>query len=82
MFAFYHFLTFSALGTDFKLIWIELSRCNFDDIEPITDIGTIGIISFENFATTQIITNKDTNKDNFYLLQNNTNKEYNVNIYK
>ena len=30
------------------------------------------------FATTQI--NK--NKDNFYLLQNNTNKEYNANIYK
>ena len=32
-----------------------------------TDIGTIGTIFFGNFATTQIIMNKD----NFYLLQNN-----------
>ena len=30
------------------------------------------------FATTEI--NK--NKDNFYLLKNNTNKDYNFNIYK
>ena len=54
-----------------------LSRCNFNDIDVITDIGTIGTISFGNFATTQIIWNKD----HFYVLQNNTNKDYNANIY-
>ena len=54
------------------------SRCNFNDIDVITDIGTIGIISFGNFATTQI----NRNNDNFYYLQNNTNKDYNANIYK
>ena len=54
-----------------------LSRCNFNDIDVITDIGTIGTISFGNFATTQIIMNKD----HFYVLQNNTNKDYKANIY-
>ena len=49
-----------------------------NDIDVITDIGTIGIMSFGNFATTQVIMNKD----NFYFLQNNTNKDYNANIYK
>ena len=55
-----------------------LSRCNFNDINVITGIGTIGTISLENFATTQI----NNNKANFYFLQNNTNKNYNANIYK
>ena len=44
----------------------------------ITDIGTIGASSFGNFPTTQT----NMNKDNFYLLQNNTNEDYNANTYK
>ena len=55
-----------------------LSRSNFNDIDVITNIGTTGSISFRNFATTQIIMNKD----NFYLLPNNTNKGYNAHIYR
>ena len=55
-----------------------MSRCNFNDIDVITNIGTTGTISFRNFATTQIIMNKD----NFYLLPNNTNKGYNAHIYR
>ena len=55
-----------------------LTQANFNDIDIITDIGTTGTTSFGNFATTQIIMNKD----NFYLLQNNTNKNYNANVYK
>ena len=35
-------------------------------------------ISFGNFATTQIIINKD----NLYFPQNNANKDYNANINK
>ena len=54
-----------------------MSQCSFSVIEAITDIGTIGTISFGNFAPTQIIINKD----NFYLLQNNTSKGYNANVY-
>ena len=42
-----------------------LGWCNCNDIDVITDIGTIGNISFENFATTQ----KIMSKDNFYFLQ-------------
>ena len=57
---------------------IVLGWCNFNDIDVITDIGTIWNIPFENFATTQIIMNKD----NFYFNQNNTKKDYNANIYK
>ena len=68
----YHFLIFSVLGTYSGIV---LSRCNFNDIDVITGIGTI---TLKDFATTQI--NK--NEDNFYLLQNNTNKDYNANIYK
>ena len=44
----------------------------------MADIGTIGTISFGNFATTQI----NRNKDNFYFFENNTNKDYNDHIYK
>ena len=55
-----------------------LSRCNFNDIDAITDIGTIGTVSFGNFAITQI----NRNNDDLYFLQNNTNKYYNTNIYK
>ena len=55
-----------------------LSCCNFNDIDIITGIGTIGTMYFGNFATTQI----NMNKENFYLLPNNTNKDYNANIYK
>ena len=72
-------LTFSAPVTYSKLFWYRvLSQCNFNNIDVITDIGTIGTISFGNFATTQI----NRNKDNFYFLQNNTNKDCNANIYK
>ena len=75
----YHFLTFSVpcepiLGYS----GIMLSRSNFNNIDVITDIGIIGTISLGKFATTQI----NRNEDNFYLLQNNTNKDYNVNSYK
>ena len=38
---------------------IMLSRCNFNDIDVITDFGTIGIISFGNIATMQINRNND-----------------------
>ena len=55
-----------------------LSQCHFNDIDVITDMGTIAAISIGNFATTQI----NRNNDNFYILQNNTNKDYNANIYK
>ena len=55
-----------------------LSRCHFNDIDVITDMGTIATISIGNFATPQI----NRNNDNFYILQNNTNKDYNANIYK
>ena len=55
-----------------------MSRCNFNDIDVIMDIGTIGTISFGNFATIQI----NMKKDNFYILQSNTNKDYNANIDK
>ena len=54
-----------------------MSRCNFKDVDVITDIGTIGTIFFGNFGTTQM----NMYKDNFYLLQNNTNEDYNANIY-
>ena len=36
-----------------------LSRFNFKDIDVITDIGTIALISFGNFATTQINRSND-----------------------
>ena len=55
-----------------------LTQCNFNDIDVNTDIATIGTISFGKFATTQI----NMNKDNLYLLQDNSNKDYNANIYK
>ena len=51
-----------------------LSRCNFNDIDVITDFGTIGTISFGNIATMQI----NRNNDKFYFLQNNTNRDYNA----
>ena len=54
-----------------------LSQCNFNEIDVITDIGTIGTMSFGNFATMQI--NRNNHK---FFLQNNTNKDYNANIYK
>ena len=55
-----------------------LSHCNFNDIDVITDFGTIGTISFGNIATMQI--NRNNNK--FCFLQNNTNRDYNANITK
>ena len=54
-----------------------LSHCNFNDIDVITDFGTIGTISFGNIATMQI----NRNNDKFYFLQNNPNRDYNANIY-
>ena len=56
---------------------IMLSRCSFNDIEVITNFGTIETISFGSFATMQI----NRNNDKFYFLQNNTNRDYNANIY-
>ena len=55
-----------------------LSPCNFNDIDVITDFGTIGTISFGNIAAIQI----NRNNDKFYFLQNNTNIDYNANITK
>ena len=74
-FIFYHFLLWKPI---LSLSGTVLTQCNFNDIDIITDIGTTGTTSFGNFATKQIIMNKD----NFYLLQNNTNKNYNANVYK
>ena len=54
-----------------------LSRCNFNDIAVITDFGTIGTMSFGNIARMQI----NRNNDKFYFPQNNTNTDYNPNIY-
>ena len=54
-----------------------LSYYNFSDIDIITDFGTIGTMSFGNTAKMQM----NRNNDKFYFLQNNTNKNYNVNIY-
>ena len=51
------------------------SGCNFNDIDVITDFGTIGTISFGNIAAMQI----NRNNDQFYFLQNNTNRDYNAN---
>ena len=56
---------------------IVLSRCDFSNIDVITDIGTIETNPLGIFATTQLNRNKD-----FHLLQNNTNKDYNANIHK
>ena len=56
---------------------IVLSWCNFNNIDVITDTGAIRTIFFGKFATTQI-----KKKDNFYFLQNSTNKDYNAKIYK
>ena len=55
-----------------------LSRCNFNDIDAITDFGTIGTISIGNIETMQI----NRNSDKYYFLQNNTNRGYNANITK
>ena len=54
-----------------------LSHCNFNDIDVITDFGTIGTMSFGNIARMQI----NRNNDKFYFPQNNTNRDYNPNIY-
>ena len=64
------FFTFSALGTYFKLFWH-----NAESLYVITDFGTIG--TFENIARMQI----NRNNDKFHFLQNNTNRDYNANIY-
>ena len=55
-----------------------LSCCNFNDTHVITDFGTIGTISFGNIATMQI----NRNNDKFYVLQNNTSRDYNAIITK
>ena len=55
-----------------------LSCCNFKDTDIITDFGTIRTISFGNIATMQI----NRNKEKFYFLQINTNRDYNTNITK
>ena len=53
-----------------------LSRCNFNNIDVITDFETIRTISSRDIATMQI----DRNNDKFYFLRNNTNRDYNANI--
>ena len=55
-----------------------LSRCNFNDIDVITDFGIIGTIFFGNIATMQI----NTNNDKFYFLQNINYRNYNANMTK
>ena len=55
-----------------------LSCCNFNNIDVITNFGTIRTISLRNIATMQI----NRNNDKFYFLQNNTNRDYNANITK
>ena len=55
-----------------------LSHCSFNDIDVITDFGTVGTISFWNIATMQI----NRNNDKFYFLQNNPNRDYNASIIK
>ena len=54
------------------------SRCNFSDIDVITDFGTIGTISFGNIAIMQI----NRNNDKFCFLKDNTNRDYNASITK
>ena len=53
---------------------IMLSRCNFNDIDVITDFGTIETISFGDMATMQI----NRNNDKFYFLQINANRDSNI----
>ena len=72
---FQHFLLWEPI---LNYSGIILSHCNFNDIDVITDFGTIGTISFGNIATMQI----NRNNDKFYFLQNNTNRDYNANITK
>ena len=55
-----------------------MSCFNFNDIDVITDFGTIGTVSFGNITTIQI----NRNNDNIYFLQNNMNRDYNTNITK
>ena len=54
-----------------------LSCYNFSDIDVINDFGTVGTMSFGNIARLQI----NRNNDKFYFLQNNTDRDYNANIY-
>ena len=54
-----------------------LSCCNFNNIDVIIDFGTIETMSFAKIVGMQI--NRKNNK--FYFLQNNTNRDYNANIY-
>ena len=72
---FKHFLLWEPI---LSYCGIMLSCCNFNNIDVITDFGTIGTISFGNIATMQI----NRNNDKFYFLQNNTNRDYNSNITK
>ena len=72
---FWHFLLWEPI---LNYSGIMLSRCNFNDIDVITDFGIIGTIFFGNISTMQI----NTNNDKFYFLQNNTNRNYNANMTK
>ena len=56
---------------------IMLGRCNFNDIDIITAFWTIGTISLGNIGTVEI----NRNNDKFFFLQNNTNRDYNANVY-
>ena len=55
-----------------------LSCGNFNDIDVITDFGTVGTTSFGSIATMQI----NRNNDKFYFLQNNPNRDYNASVTK
>ena len=78
LFPFYHFWHFLLWKPILNYSGIMLSRCNFNDIDVITDFGTIGTISFGNIATMQI----NRKNDKFYFLQNNTNRDCNGYITK
>ena len=57
--SFLSFSNFSNLGTYSKLTWYSAESMQFQRYYVITNIGTIVTISFGNFATTQIIRNKE-----------------------
>ena len=53
---FYHFLLWEPI---LSYSCIMLSRCIFNDIDVITDFGTIGTMSFGNIAAMQINRNNE-----------------------
>ena len=68
LFPFYHFLTFSALGTYSKLFWYNTESLQFQWYWRNH--------SFWNYWNYILLSN-----DKFHFLQNNTNRDRNANIY-